>query len=1046
MPLDGQWPPVHASDYVPLILSLSDFGSEKELTSKINKILKGNVEDVSVNLLNFEDIFNVDSNGSEESINTILVQGSPGIGKTAFSLTLCKNWASGKLFTQFKIVLLWALRDPAIESFTSVDDLFVHDSSEISKAVVSQIKQNGGKGVLFVFDGWDELPDKFKSRSSCFFLKLIEGNELPFSSVVVTSRNISSQKLLRQNLFQRSIDILGFSNACIEEYIHKCFIKSPSNEKKLLKLLSERPDIQSICYVPMNCSIVCYVFSCKQALPLTLTEFYELLAKNSLIRNADLRGTDCDGLVDFDFNHLPVEINNLYLSLCKLSYHGLSVNRYTYSRNDVASVCEASTSVVIDVDKLGVLQAVNVFHTEGVSSSFHFLHTTVQEFMAANYIVSLSQEDLKTVVNAHFSHHSFEMVWQFYCGLLATGERGSKNIFIERLQVDARNAADIDSGFHDHFSYCSSDEEIYFSESDSDIESLTDQIESETLESPPAKPSSTHSGQTAHAECPDDVMPSTTFGLSKIPECDPLDSVVDQSPSPSHCPEEPPPTTIQVEPPSTKFSVVSTANSDDYNMTGSNILITAGGLQGVSPILSNVTAVLFAKVDPYRMDKLQVLFTLRCIYEAQNHLLCSSLSSILSSRLFFNKQTLSPADVNAIGFIIARSNHKWQLRLVNCDLSVNHLIMLCHHFRKSGSTGKLTRLYLNNNGLDCTSAEQLVKMLPAFKPLQKLCLGSNSFGDKSFEIGTIPQLIKGLRVLSTLDLASNNISDSGVQLLADCLTHHKHLTHLDLANNSISSKGAAIIACVVSSTSLQYLGVGGNPLNDDGIQNLSPSICNSSLKFLNVSDTGLSDEGAVILASALQCNSCMETLIMHSNNQITSEGLGLFLDMCVSSKLTTIDISYCQVGCSTDLLCSIATNIQAFETLRSLDFAYNDLEDEGISALINATSCTSHITKLALGGNGMSTDSLQLLGFAFCENKVLKKVCLCEDDLFYATEEFEVFCDCLVASSSLQVIELHEVENEQVLRQKFKQVNNQRKALDKNLIKFIYQCSESDEA
>jgi len=444
MPLDGQWPPVHASDYIPLILSLSDFNSEQVLTSKIHKILKGEVYHLSNNLISFENIFKPDG---EDDINSILVQGSPGIGKTAFSLTVCKKWAGNNCFSQFSIVILWALRDPQIASFTSAEDLFFHDSKEVSEAVVKEVKHSGGKGVLFVLDGWDELPSKFtESRSSCFFLKLIEGKELPYSSVIVTSRNISSQTFLRQNCFHRTIDILGFSKDYIQQYIQKCFSKAPEDRKQLLQQLEERPDIQSICYVPMNCSIVCYVYSCKKALPSTLTGLYSLLAKNSLIRNVDLRSKE---LKEADFDHLPDEVNKLFLSLCKLSYHGLTISRYTYSREDVAAACKASSDIVVDVDKLGVLQAVNVFHSEGVSSSFHFLHSTVQDFMAASYIASLSEKDLLIVVQSHFSRLSFEMVWEFYCGL-AAGKDGmiAKNKFIERLQIKTKKAAVSDVGFH----------------------------------------------------------------------------------------------------------------------------------------------------------------------------------------------------------------------------------------------------------------------------------------------------------------------------------------------------------------------------------------------------------------------------------------------------------------------------------------------------------------------------------------------------------------------------------------------------------------------
>ncbi len=69
---------------MPLVLSLSDLSdfSEKVITIKINKILKGDVDHVSNHLIKFSDIFKGDGS---ENINSILVQGSPGIGKTAFS-------------------------------------------------------------------------------------------------------------------------------------------------------------------------------------------------------------------------------------------------------------------------------------------------------------------------------------------------------------------------------------------------------------------------------------------------------------------------------------------------------------------------------------------------------------------------------------------------------------------------------------------------------------------------------------------------------------------------------------------------------------------------------------------------------------------------------------------------------------------------------------------------------------------------------------------------------------------------------------------------
>ena len=922
---------------------------------------------------------------------------------------------------------------------------------------MKKVRRDGGKGVLFVLDGWDELPPEFSQSRNSFFLKLIEGNELPFSSVIVTSRNISSQKFLRRSIFNRTIDILGFSKTCIDEYIHKCFSKSLKDRDHLLELLREQPNIQSFCYVPMNCSIICYVFSRKQTLPSTLTKLYGFLAKNSLLRNVDLRGKDSKDNSDFD--NLPDDVKSLYMSLCKLAYHGVLVNRYTYSRNDIAACCEASTGIVVDVDKLGVLQAVNVFHSEGVAASFHFLHTTLQEFMAATYIKSLNQEDQETVISSHFSILSFKMVWQFYCGLLANCKT-SKNLFIEGLQTEVLDAADMNGRFHDNFSYCSSDEEFYDSETDSENESVLEETSasSECLPTPGLEMNQLADPEACHTEfiSSDSFAPpscltnvSETSGSSDVltsrisGELSPaqlltMNEVPLQVENPlSSTKSDDIPSTITFsehpnKPPITSLPFINAESGDDYNMTGSDVLVTTGGLGGVPTTLSDVTAVYVGKTNVYREAKLKILFTLRCIYETQSHRLCTSISDKLSSRLLFEKLPLSPEDINAIGYVIAKSGRKWQLRLVNCDIHINHLVMLRHNLMR-GSSGKLTRLYLNDNNLDFTCVGELVEMLPVLKHLEKLSLGGNSLCDRS----GIPRLIENLHALHSLDLSNNQITNLGLKNLACSLIHRNHLTHLDISHNSISPEGACIVADAITKIStLQYLNIGGNKIEDRGIQSLTEALAkNSFLLYFDVSDTGMTDEGIVLLASALQCNISLQSFIAHSNSAVTCDGVGMFLDLCAQTGFTKIDLSYCDIGWSKNMLTSLHNSLPTFEKLKTLDFSYNSLEDEGVAALIDAITQSSLISKLKLEGNNISK-SLQCIGDFICQSTTIKTISLSESDIICT--DADGFLDCLKINSSLQVVEIHEVENKRMLRTIFEQVNSHREEVEKNRIQFHY--------
>ena len=58
---------------------------------------------------------------------------------------------------------------------------------------------------------------------------------------------------------------------------------------KLVKTLKERSDISSLCYIPLNCAIVLYVYDREQCtLPRSLTKLFELFILNAVKRHASI--------------------------------------------------------------------------------------------------------------------------------------------------------------------------------------------------------------------------------------------------------------------------------------------------------------------------------------------------------------------------------------------------------------------------------------------------------------------------------------------------------------------------------------------------------------------------------------------------------------------------------------------------------------------------------------------------------------------------------------------------------------------------------------
>ena len=93
----------------------------------------------------------------------ILIEGASGIGKSILLKEIAYRWGNKQLLKTFKLALLVCLRDPTVQQVVSVSDLLQHfcegnrRAIEIAAACHDYLTGNGGKDVVFLFDGFDEL-------------------------------------------------------------------------------------------------------------------------------------------------------------------------------------------------------------------------------------------------------------------------------------------------------------------------------------------------------------------------------------------------------------------------------------------------------------------------------------------------------------------------------------------------------------------------------------------------------------------------------------------------------------------------------------------------------------------------------------------------------------------------------------------------------------------------------------------------------------------------------------------------------------------------
>ena len=189
--LSNQWPPPPTCKVLKLAMIKEEnirYGSSDEL---IRHTLHGRINDIlyTKKSIKLQDIFRLDS--AERKV--ILVEGAPGSGKSTLAWHICTQWQTGHLFQDFRTVVFVQLRDPAIHSATSVEHILPATKRIQTAAVVEALQAIGGRGMLWVLDGWDELP--LCLRTNSIFYQLIRDPaslDLNYSTILITSRPVAS--------------------------------------------------------------------------------------------------------------------------------------------------------------------------------------------------------------------------------------------------------------------------------------------------------------------------------------------------------------------------------------------------------------------------------------------------------------------------------------------------------------------------------------------------------------------------------------------------------------------------------------------------------------------------------------------------------------------------------------------------------------------------------------------------------------------------------------------------------------------------------------
>ena len=338
----------------------------------------------------------------------VLIEGAPGVGKTTFSEQFCYKWSQGQRLTDHKLLVLLPLRDKGVRSAKNVSDLFHHP--QLQQAIAEEVEGSGGEGVALWLEAWDELEEDMRERSS-LFLKLVHGRVLPKATIIITSRPWATENIRESGSVKvdQHIEVVSTPSIQFSRVLREGRVKSDSRAK-FLDYINLNPAMKAAMHTPVTANIVADIFQWSRDMesppPTTLTQLYTALTCKLLMEHlASLKAEGKPPKIR-SLEEVPEDVKKQFLNLCRLSWEGLVRQQLTFS------------SSAVDGDTLGLMHGVReLYGGKDGQLSYHFMHLTLQEFLAAYHISQLPPDTQQQVIKGHVDTGHLTVAVRFFFGL-----------------------------------------------------------------------------------------------------------------------------------------------------------------------------------------------------------------------------------------------------------------------------------------------------------------------------------------------------------------------------------------------------------------------------------------------------------------------------------------------------------------------------------------------------------------------------------------------------------------------------------------------------
>ncbi len=179
-----------------------------------------------------------------------------------------------------------------------------------------------------------------------------------------------------------------------------------------------------MCHLPIHAAIICFVYMTERGqLPNTQTKIYKEFTRSMILRH--IKHNDKEKEIH-SLKELPEDIQENFNNLCSLAFNMILCNKQVVDAKQIDFLSDKNTSPRGDWS-LGLVSCNRTAQLSGISTSYMFLHLTLQEFLAAFYVPNAEEGQKCKIVekltsypnyNAEFEKYACSVTfWKFYFGL-----------------------------------------------------------------------------------------------------------------------------------------------------------------------------------------------------------------------------------------------------------------------------------------------------------------------------------------------------------------------------------------------------------------------------------------------------------------------------------------------------------------------------------------------------------------------------------------------------------------------------------------------------